>query len=109
MFKLCLKLFKFYCYQIMREDIEIDGGKVIVCLIHSMFSMADMVEPASPIMAVFRKKYNKLLDKCHPWIFISWPSQHLGDIAYAGAYSNCSGEFSTKNSDFRDKGLKSFS
>ena len=32
----------------MREDIEIDGGKVIVCFIHSMFSMADMVEPASP-------------------------------------------------------------
>ena len=46
MLKLCLKLFKFYCPQITREDIEINGGKVIVYFIHSMFSTVDMVEPA---------------------------------------------------------------
>ena len=60
-------------------------------------------------MAVFSEKCIKSLVKCHPWIFVFWPSQHLGDIASAGAYSNCSREFSTKNLDFRDKGLNIFS
>ena len=45
MFKLCLKSFKFYGHLITGEDIEINRGKVIVYVIHSMFSMVDMVEP----------------------------------------------------------------
>ena len=79
MFKLCLMSFKFYCHQITREDIEIDGGKVIVYFIHSMFSTVDMVELASPIMAVFSKKC--ILNVIHGFLYFvpanTWVILHL--------------------------------
>ena len=47
--------------------------------------------------------------ECHPGMFVFQPSQHLGDMTSVGAYSNCSGEFSAKSSEFRDEGLNIFS
>ena len=52
---------------------------------------------------------NLKLMTCHPGTFIFWPSHHLSDMTSVGAYSNCSGEFSAKSSDFRDEGLNTFS
>jgi len=92
-----------------REGGEVDGGKVAVYPIHSMFTTADMVKPASPITAVFSEKSIKSPVECHPGTVVFWPTQHLGDIASVEPIAIGVGRFGAKGSDFRDKGLNIFS